>query len=69
MAANVAFPDAAPKQVVAQDSQEVGMNAPLAEWANFFVAEVGASAALAGLVVVATSINLSRILLFPQLPA
>jgi len=45
------------------------MNAPLADWANFFVAEVGASAALAGLVVVAISINLPRILSFPQLPA
>jgi hypothetical protein len=44
------------------------MNAPTADWANFFVAEVGASAALAGLVVVAISINLSRILSFPQLP-
>jgi hypothetical protein len=41
----------------------------IADWANFFVAEVGASAALTGLVVVATSINLSRILSFPQLPA
>src|SRR5215468_25862 len=50
-------------------SQGVGMSAPLADWANFFVAEVGASAALAGLVVVAISINLSRILSFPQLPA
>jgi modulator of FtsH protease len=41
---------------------------PMADWANFFVAEVGASAALSGLVVVAISINLSRILAFPQLP-
>jgi hypothetical protein len=45
------------------------MNPPAADWANFFIAEVGASAALAGLVVVAISINLSRILSFPQLPA
>ena len=44
------------------------MNALTADWANFFVAEVGASAALSGLVVVAISINLSRILFFPQLP-
>lgn len=44
------------------------MSAPLADWANFFVAEVGASATLTGLVVVATSINLSRVLSFPQLP-
>jgi hypothetical protein len=37
-------------------------------WENFFVAEVGASAALAGLLFVAVSINLARILAFPQLP-
>jgi hypothetical protein len=37
-------------------------------WENFFVAEVGASAALAGLLFVAVSINLARILEFPQLP-
>jgi hypothetical protein len=41
----------------------------IADWANFFIAEVGASAALAGLVAVAISINLARILSFPQLPA
>jgi hypothetical protein len=39
-----------------------------AGWANFFVAEVGAAAALSGLVIVAISINLQRILAFPQLP-
>jgi hypothetical protein len=44
------------------------MNAPTADWANFFVAEVGASAALTGLVVVAISINLSKILSVVQLP-
>lgn len=37
-------------------------------WANFFVAEVGAAAALSGLIIVAISINLQRILAFPQLP-
>jgi hypothetical protein len=37
-------------------------------WANFFVAEAGATAALAGLTIVAVSINLERILSFPQLP-
>ncbi len=37
-------------------------------WTNFFVAEVGATAALAGLIMVAVSINLQRILAFPQLP-
>ena len=39
-----------------------------AGWDNFFVAEVGASAALTGLVFVAVSINVSRILAFPHLP-
>jgi hypothetical protein len=38
------------------------------DWGNFFVAEAGASAGLAGLLFVAVSINLSRILAFPQLP-
>jgi hypothetical protein len=38
------------------------------DWANFFVAEVGASAALTGLLVVAISINLSRILAISKLP-
>jgi hypothetical protein len=37
-------------------------------WENFFVAEAGASAALTGLIFVAVSINLSRILSFPHLP-
>ena len=37
-------------------------------WENFFVAQVGASAALTGLLFVAVSINLSRILQFPHLP-
>jgi hypothetical protein len=46
-----------------------GERMSIADWANFFIAEVGASAALAGLVVVAISINLARILSFPQLPA
>jgi modulator of FtsH protease len=39
-----------------------------AAWANFFVAEAGASAALAGLLFVAVSINLTRVLQFPHLP-
>jgi hypothetical protein len=37
-------------------------------WTDFFVAEVGATAALLGLIIVAVSINLQRILQFPQLP-
>lgn len=40
----------------------------IADWANFFIAQVGASASLAGLVIVAISINLARIITFPQLP-
>jgi hypothetical protein len=40
----------------------------LSAWANFFSAEVGASAALAGLVMVAISINLASILKHPNLP-
>jgi len=38
------------------------------EWSNLFVATAGASAALAGLVFVAVSINIQRILEFPGLP-
>lgn len=37
-------------------------------WDNFFVAEVGASAALAGLIFVGVSINMNRILALPRLP-
>jgi hypothetical protein len=37
-------------------------------WENFFIAEVGASAALTGLIFVAVSINLTRILSLPMLP-
>jgi hypothetical protein len=40
----------------------------MADWANFFVAEAGAAAALAGLLFVSVSINLTRILQFPSLP-
>jgi hypothetical protein len=37
-------------------------------WENFFIAEVGASAALTGLIFVGVSINLARILSLPRLP-
>jgi modulator of FtsH protease len=37
-------------------------------WENFFLAQVGASAALAGLIFVGVSINLSKILSQPRLP-
>jgi hypothetical protein len=39
-----------------------------AEWNDYFVAAVTGSSALAGLLFVAASINLSRVLEFPQLP-
>jgi modulator of FtsH protease len=40
----------------------------MGNWADFFVAELGAAAALAGLVIVAISINVTRILSSPLLP-
>ncbi len=40
----------------------------IGEWESFFVAQTGAFAALAGLVVVALSINLEKIISMPGLP-
>jgi modulator of FtsH protease len=40
----------------------------MGDWTGFFTAELGAAAALAGLVIVAISINVSRILADPLLP-
>src|SRR5580658_1140901 len=45
----------------------VSAYAPI-EWHDFFVAAVGASAALLGLLFVAISVNLEQILKFPHLP-
>jgi hypothetical protein len=39
-----------------------------AGWESFFTAELGATAGLAGLAIVAISPNLSRIRAFPELP-
>lgn len=39
------------------------------QWVNFFIAGAGASAALTGLVIVAISVNISRILAFRHLPS
>ena len=41
----------------------------MSNWNDFFTAEVAASAALAGLVFVGISINLTRIITFPRLPS
>jgi hypothetical protein len=40
----------------------------LADWADFFAAQVGSSAALAGLIFVGVSLNLGKILSAPFLP-
>jgi hypothetical protein len=39
----------------------------MGEWSDFFVAELGAAAALTGLVIVGISINVTRILAMPGL--
>lgn len=40
----------------------------MSDWSNFFIAMAGAAAALAGLIFVSASINLTRILSIPSLP-
>jgi modulator of FtsH protease len=47
----------------------VGAAYDVGAWNGFAAAEVGAAAALTGLLFVAVSINLDRILAFPRLPA
>jgi modulator of FtsH protease len=42
---------------------------PVERWSDFFVATAGAAAALAGLVIVAVSVNVREILQYRQLPA
>lgn len=41
----------------------------MSEWTDFFVASSGAAAALAGLVIVAMSVNIKQILKYKQLPS
>jgi hypothetical protein len=41
--------------------------APMPSWDNFFVAQLGASAALTGLLFVGISINMTKIIAFPSL--
>lgn len=41
----------------------------ISPWINFIIAAAGASAALAGLVIVAISVNIAKIISFPHLPA
>src|ERR1700709_1522965 len=58
------------RQKAADDREGVGLGqgALMQDWSGFFQAELGAAAALAGLVIVAISINVSRILSDPTLP-
>jgi modulator of FtsH protease len=43
--------------------------ASVGEWREFFVAQAGAAAALAGLVFVGVSINLDKIVAIPSMPS
>ncbi|MEI9906978.1 MAG: hypothetical protein WDO06_02880 [Actinomycetota bacterium] len=45
------------------------MEAPLDQWSEFFIAGAGAAAALAGLVIVAVSVNVREILKYRSLPS
>lgn len=42
---------------------------PVEQWTNLYIAGAGASAALAGLVIVAVSVNIKQIIRFPYLPS
>jgi modulator of FtsH protease len=53
-------------QIIGEAGVETGAAYDAAAWESFAVAEVGAAAALAGLLVVATSINIARILEYPS---
>ncbi len=44
------------------------VGAAVREWSDFFVAQVGASAVLAGLVFVGVSINIDQVMKYPRLP-
>src|SRR5208282_3887614 len=46
-----------------------GDGAMITMWANFFMTAAGASASLAGLIFVALSVNINRILQVPHLPS
>lgn len=65
--------DALPREACAgqkRDDTLTGLLSPYSTdaWVNFMVAEAGASAALTGLIFVAVSINLEKILSYPSLP-
>jgi hypothetical protein len=49
------------------NGQASGEEQDVAEWSDFFVAQAGASAALAGLIFVGLSINLDRIVHYPHM--
>jgi hypothetical protein len=56
-------------QIMTEAVAETGAAYDAGAWESFAVAEVGAAAALAGLLVVASSINIARILEYPAVVA